>query len=534
MSFLAARAPLGAALLVGSLIGIGVHCSTLYTTTLRGAPPPALDALLALLVGVAAAESLLYTNCARAYAPVARGRTAFLCRVWSAAGAAVITAASAVLFAVGYRLDAFAWCAALAAAFALVAASAAAAGDGEDKGREVVYAPLNGVLDDVEESALDALPRGARCVRASRACCCAPPGTPRVGAALFVARGAVWSALVLTSALLVGGAATVAVGWRRFPPRGALYSVPAGGGTVRMHAWCVGERGARPTVFLDVGGGGHSSSDVYGLADALAARGRRVCTADPPGTGWTRLGSAAADAVDDAPWALPILAQLGEAPPFTLVGTMDGGAARIYAAALAAPDAVAALVPMQYGPPEMATYAAFKGLDAAAAAAYARTTLAGRLGLCDLYRSLAVGWGLIGAFIPPAPAGYKGDFAAKNFLNLEHEGQWDAQCRMLAAQVRDPASTLGPDIWTANRSLPPRVRVLALANTPADPCAGGLAGDGCAFAKYAVAAAADFMRAMATMTPGSNFTDCGGACDGWLGDGTNVEWVVGEMARWGA
>ena len=534
----AARAALGGALVIAGAAGAAAHAAALYTPSLAG-PPPALDALLALLTAAAAAEALFWRR--PACAPVARGRAAWACRTGAPAAAAATSALAGVLFAVGYRLDAFAWCLALAAAFALVAASAGAAGAAPAPApAPPVYSPLSsdapeafGINGAAADEAAAGPPDAAPCAVRAAGCCCAPAGSTRAGHALFIAHAALWGALVATSVGLLGGAATVAIGWRRFPPRGARYSVPAGGATVAMHAWCEGARGgALPTVFLDVGGGGHSSSDVYGLAAALAAGGRRVCSADPPGTGWTRLGAARPAELDAAPWALPLLAAMGEAPPFTLVGTMDGGAARIYAAALSAPDAVAALVPMQYGPPEFAMYADFKRLDAGAAAAYARSTLAGRLALCDLYRSLGVGWGLIGAFIPPAPPGYMGEWAEKNFLNLEHEGQWDSQCRLLAAQVRDPSLALAPDIWAANRSLAPHVRVLALANSPRDPCA-GLAGDACAFQTFADAASTAFMRDMATMTRGSNFSDCAGACAGWLGDGTNTAWVVAQMAAWG-
>jgi hypothetical protein len=191
-------------------------------------------------------------------------------------------------------------------------------------------------------------------------------------------------------------------------------------------------------------------------------------------------------------------------------------------------------VPMQFAPPEMALYAAFKGLTEAGATPHALAQIRSRLSMCDIYRSIGVAWGLVGAFIPSSPSKpYRGDYGAKNFLNLLHEGQWDSQCRYLAAQIADPTLLFAPSLWTRNRTLQSTVPVLALANSPKDPCSGGLVGDDCALQLYAVAAAKDFMRNMTTMSAGGRFRDCGGACDGWLGDGfvSNVDWVVARISE---
>jgi len=211
---------------------------------------------------------------------------------------------------------------------------------------------------------------------------------------------------------------------------------------------------------------------------------------------------------------------------------MDDAAERIYWSALQSPSSVSALVPMQYAPPEMALYAAFKGLDEAGATPYALSQIRSRRSLCDVIRSIGVAWGFVGAVIPSSPShSYLGDFAAKNFLNLLHEGQWDMQCRYLSMQIAAPTTLFTPSLWASNRTLQSTVPVFALANSPVDPCAGGLTGDDCAFQQFAERAARDFMQNMTTMTPRSFFEDCSGACDGWLGDGyvTNVAWVTARI-----
>jgi hypothetical protein len=540
-SFAALRPVLSALLALGGALGVIAHLSSLYTAAVP-ASLPAQDAFIALLVCVAALESL-YAPCggAQRCAPAARGRAAALCRTFAPRVSACAAFVAAVLFAVGYRLDTAAWSLCLALAFLLggVGAAAATADVGAEPQKAHAYSPLAGPLNspDASVSALDAEPEDAapptaRCADA-RSCCCAPGDASLPRRALFYAHGLVWGALLVCATLLVGGSGTIAVGWRRFTPRGSFYTIPVRGAAVRMHAFCAGPTpNAKPTIFIDCGGGGHSSSDVYGLVDALAAAGRRVCTADPPGTGWTRLGALEVRVDTVASWSLDVLSALGETPPFVLVGTMDDAAERIYLSALQSPSSVSALVPMQYAPPEMALYAAFKGLDEAGATPYALSQIRSRRSLCDVIRSLGVAWGLVSAVIPSSPSrAYVGDFAAKNFLNLLHEGQWDMQCRYLSAQIAAPTTLFTPSLWASNRSLQSTVPVFALANSPADPCAGGLAGDACALQRFAVRAARDFMRNMSTMTPRSSFEDCSGACDGWLGDGfvSNVAWVTARI-----
>ena len=348
----------------------------------------------------------------------------------------------------------------------------------------------------------------------------------------------VWALACTALILCIGGALTLAVSWRRFPAHGGFYEVEVAGATVRMQAWCQGPPpSAAPTIFLDFGGGGHSSSDVYGLADALVAAGRRVCSADPPGTGWTALGSADTTVLDVGTfWSLPLLAAMGEPGPFVLIGSMDGGASRIYLAALATPAAVAALVPMQYGLGEFINIQAFRGWGDAQAQAYAASTLAGRLALCDAIRFLGTTWGVVGLVVGGAPPpGYTpaDTWAEKNFLNLMHEGQWDLQCRMLADQVRNPEKNFAPDPWTANRSLASHIRVLALDNPPADPCAYSPSPDDCALQHFSTARNSHFMRNMTTMTPGSAYLRCDACPGSWLGAGdSNLPWITASVIGW--
>ena len=535
------RSAAACACICSGVAGVAVLVPRLYTPTLPGgAAPPAAGLLLSLLAAALGAEALWWS---RHCGVPARGVGGRLCRGACAALTAVAALISAVGFSVGYRPDLAAWYVPLGVALWLSASAAQAHARAEIAAEAAAEAAgcsaINSGKDYAVLGGADAPPRAPSRCSALRACACAPAGTPAWRRGVSALHSCLWVAACATLLLCTGGAMTLAAGWRRYPPRGAHYAVAAAGAEVRLHAWCVGPppSPAARTIFLDIGGAGHSSSDVYGLADALAAAGRRVCAADPPGTGWSRLGAADSSRLDTAStWSLQLLAAMGEPPPFVLVGTMDGGAARIYGAALASPAAVAALVPMQYGVGEFASLAAFRGWAPGAAQAAARSTLAGRLALCDAIRTLGTTWGVVGLVVGASPPpGYTpaASWGEKNFLNLEHEGQWDVQCRMLAAQVRDIGAVFAPDVWQANRSLAPAVRVLAIDNPPADPCAYAQSADDCALARFQTALNSALMRNMTAMTAGSKYTAYTGPALGWLGAGdSNLTFVAATITAW--
>jgi hypothetical protein len=353
----AARLSAGACLISG-LLGVALHASGLYAPT----PPPsgggsALNVLLAALTAFFGGEALW--SWWPGSQPLSRGPHAARCRAVLTPLLLLAPPLLFTLYAVGYRLDAAAWCAPLLLALALCAvAQRAWRGKGAPPEGPPLLASDGGAAAEPgslqggdEPLAAGAPPPAGAC----RACCCPPPaaggGAPaRRRRALFFLHSAAWGAASATLLLLLGGAGTIAVGWRRFPRRGAQYDLRAAGVPALVHAWCSGppRSPAAPTIWLDFGGGGHSSSDAYGLQFALNAAGRRVCTQDPPGTAWSPLLQPAS-AIDAGAAARQraLIAAMGEEGPFVLVGSMDGGAERVYAFALAHPELTAAIVPMQ-------------------------------------------------------------------------------------------------------------------------------------------------------------------------------------------
>ena len=541
---------LSASLALAGLLGAAVHASYLYVPL---PPTPAAgSALNALLAALTLAFALEAAWLHAGGAPLASGAYAARCR---AAGARLPLAAVpilALLYAVGYRLDAAAWCLPLLGALLLQFAGLPAAGEApptaapsskqglllaeEEAGRQQ-HPSVQGALLAEQDAPPQPPTRAALC----RACCCPPAPAPQRLA--FCLHGALWGAATAYLLLMLGGAGVTAAGWRRFGRRGTQYDLRPYGQRALVHAWCTGPayNASRPTIWLDFGGGGHSMSDAYGLQFALNAAGWRTCTQDPPGTAWSPLREPADQVDAHAPARQrALMLASGEPGPFVLLASMDGGAERIYGFALSYPELVAALIPMQYGPPEFTGYAARRGLaaDDPGVLAYARAQIASRLALCDVIRFVGVPWGLMPLLTPGSPRFVPRDLQGEcHFLNLHHEGQWDMQCRILAAQVRAPATTATPSQWTSNRSLAAAIPVLALGNFYSDGgvCASqGAAGEGCEVLRLTTALGRAFMRNMTTRTPRSAFVngcsrDDSPVCLDWMGGGATVPFVASQV-----
>lgn len=564
---------------LGGLLGVCFHASQLYTPK----PPmsgggSALNVLLATLTLFFSLE-VLWSHIGT---PLSTGPYATRCRQGIQYLLFLVIPLLAVLLVVGFRLDSAAWCIPLFighllshrslgphASFSFFSSSPSSRAVAEEKlsqdHHEAHLLPEgsgtgginNGEAEGVGSSSSSSTPALLPTFAAScSACCCPPRGTPLHHRLGFYAHSLVWGAAVITLTFLLGGAGTIAAGWQRYHRRGVQYDLRPAGVPALIHAWCSGPSysPSRPTIWLDCGGGGHSSSDVYGLQLALNAGGHRVCVYDPPGTGWSPLLQAADTIGATAPAQLLALSQaMGERGPFILVGTMDGGAERIYAFALAHPALVRALVPMQYGVAEFTGWAQYQGLAVGdpAVLAYAQAQIQARVGMCDLIRTLGTGWGLVPLFAPSSPRFVPPSAQQEcHFLNLFHEGQWDMQCRLLAAQVRNPATIMAPSLWQSNRTLGASIPVLALGNfPPGDVCAFNRVdpgGQDCAVLKITTAVNQEFMVNMTTMTGGSLYVNgCGpggldSVCLDWMGGGATVPFVakqigdfVGNLTRGG-
>ena len=170
---------------------------------------------------------------------------------------------------------------------------------------------------------------------------------------------------------------------------------------------------------------------------------------------------------------------------------------------------------------------------------HAVSQVAPRLAFCDLIRTLGVHWGLIPLFAPPSPRFVPLEAQEEClFLNLRHEGQWDMQCRYLAAQLAAPELLTQRSRWQteAGRLAAP---VLAIGNFRAEPCApAGLpAGSAdCALITRARDLGEAFMRNMSSLTRGSAFIngcarDDSDVCKDWMGGGATVPVVTAAILQ---
>jgi hypothetical protein len=124
----------------------------------------------------------------------------------------------------------------------------------------------------------------------------------------------------LITGLLLGGAYLQANGYRTYKPEGTFVTITYPNGyKQKILTQCVGPRTSEPTLWIEVGGGGHSMSDLWGLRDYIQTNyGRRYCSYDMPGTGWS----------DPAVTLQPLITSqviqaMNEPGPFICLGTMD-------------------------------------------------------------------------------------------------------------------------------------------------------------------------------------------------------------------
>lgn len=549
-------------------IGFLAHIPLMYSTSYP-IVPVALDMYLAALNGVFGLEALWweyqyhykYTkNLLRPKPSLNMQRTVYIVTVVSN----IIAALLFILYIIGYRLDAAFWCIPLGIAFGIITyrmrtiysslfeyrsnkntVDASLTVDQSIDNHSLLPSSINDdssrypSSSDIQPVSIESIP------------------VPWKNKLFSWTHNLGWCIAITFFFLLLGGAGTIAHGWRTYLPRGKFYTVslpltkdPSTVITQSIHVYCDGPYNkSLPIVFIEIGGGGHSTSDMYGLINYLTQNyQRRVCSYDFPGTGWSRLDIPLDDPVlfSNLPLHIVDAIETDEPAPYIVMGTMDDAPQRAYNIALQRPNKVVGLVPIQYGYGEFPTLAAFNHWTPQQTAPVVSATLTSRRVLGDIIRYLGIQWGLMQFLIGGGDSSTyvpKALEPEKNFLNLFHEGQWDLQVRILQSQVQDPINTvLVPDLWIRNRSLS-TIPVLALACFPTDlneACTDSqypLDSDDCRLLQYTITLNTEFMRNMTTMTPGSVFLNFNytTVCDSsLLGTGGTIN-MVGDavMNRFG-
>ena len=166
-----------------------------------------------------------------------------------------------------------------------------------------------------------------------------------------------WAILAIIIILPVAGALyqfiATALDKRDYPPPGQLVDV----GGYKLHIYCIGANvDGRPTVVLETGLGGFSTSPGWAWVQPEIAKTTRVCAYDRAGMGWSDPGPQPRDAQHISAELHTLLQNSHTPGPYVLVGWSFGG---LYVRAFADQyrGEVAGLVLLDSSSPEQCTSA---------------------------------------------------------------------------------------------------------------------------------------------------------------------------------
>jgi pimeloyl-ACP methyl ester carboxylesterase len=148
-------------------------------------------------------------------------------------------------------------------------------------------------------------------------------------------------------------------------------------------------------------------SDFWGMQGILAKSGRRVCTFDKPGLGWSDYFYVNQN-VNASTFYHQFMSGIGEKTPYIFVG-WGGGAETIWPYANEHPEMVSAIVWMDaYSSGiEWRELQYSNNWTDAQAQAKRSLDITGRINLFHVIRGLGAPWGLNVVFVPYSPAGYE-------------------------------------------------------------------------------------------------------------------------------
>jgi pimeloyl-ACP methyl ester carboxylesterase len=322
--------------------------------------------------------------------------------------------------------------------------------------------------------------------------------------------------------ILLGGAYVQGVGYGiLYQPDGQFIKVTYPSGySHHVLAQCVGPLNSTlPVVWVEVGGGGHSSSDLWGLRDYILLNYPQVryCVYDFPGTGWSDPMLAHQPLITQQ-----LMTALHVDGPVVCVGNMDHADERCLLFCSANPKKCKAVVPVGFSLlNEFEQIVAFFNQSRDEVNAIAKSSLEKRLSLCDQYSAWQSVSGLIATQIPDMP-GYvpQARVTEFHFLNLMNEKQWTTNCRMLQLMLEDPAGPIGsPTPWT-NASIPLDAPVWAFiagmtsGNLNAQCGSMELNSPGCRFIHFQYLSTLAGNMAVVARNPQSKLFMCGGDATG--------------------
>ena len=323
--------------------------------------------------------------------------------------------------------------------------------------------PAEGVVEQENGcNDVDTTTRRLRC----RAKCCA---TLRMTFAV---------AAMLVSILLLAGSLQEAVGYVSYPANGTWVTIThnrtPSGCTITQHilTQCAAPTNynrSLPTFWSEVGGGGHSSSDLWGLRDEITGTfGRRYCSYDMPGTGWSSPMVSGAGRIGGQMSFLYVTDLVMEAmgeeddTTYVMMGSMDGAYNRAARFAVENPHRVAAVVPVTVFKDEFLLYRDYHNVSVEDMRRYGIGQLQSRLDFGQFVLLAGTAFGLISLFTPEN-SGYvpQSKVGESTFLNLLNEKQWTTNIDYIRAQINQPVSN-----WQSEQYIVAHASELGAAGIP--------------------------------------------------------------------
>lgn len=242
--------------------------------------------------------------------------------------------------------------------------------------------------------------------------------------------------------LLLGGTYLQAHGYRTYKPHGKFIEITyTNGYKQKILTQCVGSRNsAVPTIWVEVGGGGHSMSDLWGLRDYIQTNyGRRYCSYDMPGTGWSDPSISLQPQITSQ-----VIEAMQEPGPFICLGSMDDGDQRCLIFCVQHPSMCSAVVPVAFGSPsEFQLYCNYYGCSYEEQIALMKNACAQRMTFGNIINFFGVSWGLVNSIITN-PGYVPATLAHESlFLNVLNEKQWGTNTNILYECSKNPSSGLG-------------------------------------------------------------------------------------------
>lgn len=266
---------------------------------------------------------------------------------------------------------------------------------------------------------------------------------------------------------LFNGGIIQATGPIAFPPRGKFVDLTLSTGDLqKIHFECVGPKNASFPVYLADADGTHGLADFWPMQRNLTTAGRRLCTYDAPGLGYSDryFSWQHADKSTYYKQLMDALVAEGEGPKFIFIG-WGGGAEPVYKFGLANPSFVAGFVfiDSHYFDILYQFEAKYNDWSKAKMNEYKSIDLTGRVLLFSVIRGLGAPWGLLPLFVTTNADGYawRARFAEYAW-NYHIPKTWTVQWFSLVPEFSKEASLTGKGIFDTRSAALQQIPVLSL------------------------------------------------------------------------